>query len=357
LNSEPASQAERVPQTCFWEITRACNLRCIHCLAAAGRRDPDELSGDQALALADELVRAGCGTVKLTGGEPLLRQDWPQLAARLTAGGLRVAIISNGLLLDQVRLERMLAAGVQAVAISLDGLRHAHDGIRVAPGTAQGSRFDAALRALALLASSPLETTAVTQIHRGNIHDLGRMHDLIAALGADAWQVQLAMPLGRLLEIRYEYLVRPAELPDLQRQLAQLAGRGRVKIAVADNIGYYGPHEAQLRATAAGGQGFWTGCTAGYRVVGIAANGDVKGCPSHPQPFVVGNVRRTPFGRIWREARNFTYNTAWDQSLLEGGCARCAHRRLCRAGCTTMAYAVTGTIYDNPFCVLRAAER
>ncbi|HOU90550.1 MAG TPA: SPASM domain-containing protein, partial [Polyangiaceae bacterium] len=95
---------------------------------------------------------------------------------------------------------------------------------------------------------------------------------------------------------------------------------------------------------------------AGCRVVALGANGDVKGCPSHPREFVVGNVRETPLAALWADARRFAYNTAFREELLEGACAECAYRKVCRAGCTSMAYAVTGTIYDNPFCLQRATE-
>ena len=79
---------------------------------------------------------------------------------------------------------------------------------------------------------------------------------------------------------------------------------------------------------------------ADHSVVETLANGDVKGCPSHPTSFVVGNVRRAPLSQIWEDPSHFTYNTRWDESLLEGACARCDFRRICRGGCTTMAYAV-----------------
>ena len=92
---------------------------------------------------------------------------------------------------------------------------------------------------------------------------------------------------------------------------------------------------------------------AGCLAVAIASNGDVKGCPTHPSPFVVGNVRREALRTIWEDRSRFAYNTDWKEELLEGGCARCDFRRLCRAGCTSMAYAVTGTIHDNPYCVQR----
>jgi radical SAM protein with 4Fe4S-binding SPASM domain len=352
-----AARIPRVPKLCFWEITDACNLRCIHCEADAGRRDPGQLRTEEALDLVGQLAEAGCLSVNLTGGEPLIRRDWPIIARALADRGVEVTIISNGLLVDERRVGRMVDAGVTSAAVSLDGLREAHDTIRVPAARRAGSSYDAALRAIERLVASPLRTAVITQIHRRNIDDLERLYELLAGIGVDAWQVQLAMPLGRLWRIRFEYLVEPRELPGLTARLADLVKDGRMRLAVADNIGYYSREEPILRGSLRGTKSFWVGCLAGCRVVAICSNGDVKGCPSHPRSFVVGNVRERPFAEIWADPEGrFGYNTAWDESLLEGGCRRCAYRGICRAGCTTMAFGATGTIYDNPFCVQRAHE-
>ena len=85
----------------------------------------------------------------------------------------------------------------------------------------------------------------------------------------------------------------------------------------------------------------------------IRPDGGLKGCPSHPPSFVVGNVRQRPLAELWADHRLFAYNTAWDPDLLEGGCAVCDFSEICRAGCTTMAFAATGTVHDNPFCCQR----
>ncbi|MBW2454369.1 MAG: radical SAM protein [Deltaproteobacteria bacterium] len=352
----PANLAEilpRVPVSCFWEITDACNLRCIHCEADAGRKSPDELSTAEALSLADQLAEVGCERVCLTGGEPLLRSDWPTIAARLSDRGLNVTVITNGMLVDPPAIERMVEVGVHALSVSIDGDRAVHDAIRLAAGRSQASSYDGVLRAIELSAASPLKTAAITQIHRANIDDLPRMYEQMVELGVDAWQVQICMPLGRLLKYRHQYLIDPAQLPDLHSRLAELVEDGRMPVIVADNIGYYGRQEPTLRRSAQGTKSFWCGCMAGCRVVAFCANGDVKGCPSHPREFVVGNIRERPLAEIWGEPERFAYNTAFDETLLTGGCARCPFRKLCRAGCTSMAYAVTGTIYDNPFCIQR----
>jgi radical SAM protein with 4Fe4S-binding SPASM domain len=132
-----------------------------------------------------------------------------------------------------------------------------------------------------------------------------------------------------------------------------MARDGRVKLMVADNIGYYARQEPVIRRAVGGMSTFFTGCMAGCLAVCIQSDGSVKGCPTHPDSFVVGELRKESFAAIWADEARFAYNTRWDESKLVGECATCPFRRVCRAGCTSMAYAVTGTIYDNPYCVQR----
>ncbi len=257
--------------------------------------------------------------------------------------------INNG-----VSIKRMVDAGVTGLSVSVDGDQAVHDAIRLPAKRSTASSYQSALRAISLSAASSLKTAVITQVHRGNIDDLPRMVEQMIELGVDAWQVQICMPLGRLLKHRHKYLIDPAQIHGLQEQLAGFIDDGRLPIVVADNIGYYGRREPTLRRSAQGTKSFWAGCMAGCRVLACCANGDIKGCPSHPREFVVGNIRNTPLAEIWGDPQRFAYNTAFKEERLEGGCARCPFRRICRAGCTSMAYAVTGTIYDNPFCIQRA---
>ncbi len=348
-----AARVPRVPRTCVWDLTTACNLRCIHCEVDAGHAAKDEMSTGEMLALADDLAAAGCRSASLTGGEPLLRADWPVVARRLADHGVDVKIVTNGVLLDRAVLGSMIESGVKGVAVSIDGPREVHDLVRV-PAARMGSRYDAAIRAIELVVASGLKTAVITQVHGRNVEVLGDMYETLAGLGVDAWQVQLAFPMGRMARAGAEWLVDPASLPSMQARLASLARHGRTRIVVADNIGYYGPDEPGLRMGLTGSATFWTGCMAGVLGVAISSTGDVKGCPSQPTSFVVGNVRKEPFAAIWADGHRFSYNTEWRAEGLEGGCARCAFNRLCRAGCRTMAFAVTGTIHDNPMCVQRA---
>jgi radical SAM protein with 4Fe4S-binding SPASM domain len=333
---------------CVWEITGACNLKCIHCIVNAGKKSSDELTTDEAFDFIGELAECGCDMVALSGGEPLVRKDWPELAARVTASGMTPVMASNGWLVNERIIDKMIETGVRGVAVSIDGDEATHTAVR-------GPKvYQRAIEAIRLLVESPIETGVMTQIHKSNLDELDRLYETVVSLGVDRWQLQIAVPAGRMLSLDREYLISVSDIPRIEEKIAAFSARGEVRVMASDNIGYYGPHEPSLRKNRKGEPLFWTGCQAGQSVVGVCPNGDVKGCPSLPKEFVVGNVRRKRFRDIWRDDDGFAYTRKWDGSLLEGKCAECPFARICKAGCTCMAYAVTGTVYDNPFCSQRA---
>ena len=357
MSGNLAASLPRVARNCFWEITDACNLRCIHCEADAGIAAPDELDESELLRVAEQLPEIGCERVYLTGGEPLVRWQWPKLARRIADLGMQPIVVTNGIRVGSATLDTMRAAGVRELSISLDGLAEAHDALRLPVHTPAPSRFDAVMRAIRLSVSAGLRTAVVTTIHRRNLEDLPEMYQLLSGLGVSAWQVQLCIPQGRMRGQALAYLLEPSQLPQVEDVLVRLIQDGRMRIAVGDNIGYYGQHEPVLRGSVRGTQSFWLGCFAGCKTVAICSNGDVKGCPSHPKSLVVGNLRRETLAEIWGDASRFAYNTQWDEQLLSSACASCAYRRLCRGGCRTMALCSTGRIYDDPYCVRRSSNQ
>lgn len=335
-----------------WELTLRCDLGCGHCGSRAGKARPDELSTAEALDAARQMAELGVQEVTLIGGEAYLREDWDQIARRLVELGVTVSITTGGRGFSPERARRAKAAGVTSVSVSLDGLEAAHDLQRGVEGS-----FRSALASFDALRAAGLHVSVNTQINRLSVPDLDPLLDLIAARGAFAWQVQLTVPMGRAAD-RPDWLLQPYELLTVIPKLAELKRRGAplgVRLWPGNNIGYFGPHEQELRGGAAG-QGHTRGCSAGRLSLGLEADGAVKGCPSLPTAaYTGGNLRERPLAALWEEAPELRFTR--DRTVeLWGRCARCYYADVCRAGCTWTSHVALGRPGNNPWCHHRALE-
>lgn len=356
MSRHPFDNVQRQPHTCVWEITRACNLRCMHCENFGGVRSDEELPFEKMLQVVDSLARLGCKRVDLTGGEPLLHPKWDQLASALAQNGMRTAIITNGTLFDEDALDRAIQARVERVAFSVDGLKSVHDTIRRRPGVSvsigRPTPFDETIRNLRW-ATLRIKTFVITPVMLLNLHQLGEMRQLLRDCGVETWQIQLAVPTGRALENKSSLILAPEHLDELTRFIALAQADGELpRIDTSDTIGYYTERERLMRKRSTG-QGVWLGCQGGIRVVAIDFEGKVKGCSMLPPEFDAGDLRNESLEDIWRDSKRFGYSTAFDPRKLEGDCKPCRFGPLCRAGCTAMAYYSTGVIYTNPYCIGR----
>jgi len=181
-----------VPVSAVWEITLACNMKCMHCGSAAGKIRSNELTTEEALVLCEELKKLGTGLVTLIGGEPFLRKDWYKIAQKIKDLGMDLTIISNGLIIDKKIVTQLKKLNPYAVAISLDGATsETHDSIRGVKGS-----FDKCISCLKLLKEFGLSTSVITTLHKRNVRELTKIRDLLLNRGI-AWQIQMAGPTGR----------------------------------------------------------------------------------------------------------------------------------------------------------------
>jgi radical SAM protein with 4Fe4S-binding SPASM domain len=343
-----------VPRRCTWEITLACNLRCGHCGSRAGQARPDELTTAEAFQVIDDLVSLGCRDVSLAGGEPTLRPDWDLLVARLASREVKVAVISNGLTWSGEHTQRAKAAGVNRMGFSLDGLERTHDCVRKAQ---DGHRK--VLQAMDSCVAAGIPVIAVTHITRRTLPELEEIHALLGQHGVAIWQVQMGVPMGNLAEDR-TIVVGPEDVAKLLPRLVALRRNGRPpRVVAADNVGYFGDTEEELR-DAGKRVNFWVGCRAGLEVLGIESHGDVKGCLSLPSglngrmDFVEGNLRKQRLPEIWNNPEGFAYNRKFRSQDLQGACAGCEFGEVCRGGCTWTSVAHTGHPHDFPHCYFKA---
>lgn len=351
MSQHPLDRIPREPHTCIWEITRRCNLRCLHCENECGDPSSRELSLERFSEVGRELVQLGGRKVHVTGGEPLMHPRWDSICRDLAKLGLRLSLISNGTLLDDEKLLLALDAGVVAFGISLDGLQATHDSIRVRPGPGP-SPWRQTVAAIER-ASSRAETIVITAVNRRNLVELPALRDHLIGMGVRRWQVQLVVPMGRALESPVPLVIAPGDLEFLTAFLADARSSSQgLQIDVTDTIGYFTERETRLRGSE-DEPGFWTGCQAGIRALAITYDGRVRGCSMLPPEFDAGDLHDEPLATIWNDVERFAYSTRFLAANLSGPCSRCRVGPLCRAGCTTMAYWTTGSIYSNPYCLHR----
>jgi len=348
----PGPNSSSVPplRMVAWEVTRGCNLACVHCRASAEKGPyPGELTTEACLRLIEQIASVGKPVIILTGGEPLLRADVFQLARHGTENGLRMVMATNGTLLSEAIVGEMKASGIQRVSISLDGpTAETHDAFRKVEGS-----FEGALRGITLLKKGGIDfqiNTTITQINLPWVPDLLR---LAVDLGAVAHHIFLLVPTGRGKELReqeisaqeYEKTLRwfyeqrekvPLQLkatcaPHYYRILRQEAKKEGKKVT---------PKEYGLDAMT-------RGCLGGISFCFISHTGQVQPCGY--LELDCGKVTEKPFPEIW--AGSEVFRNLRNTDGYRGKCGRCEFRKVC-GGCRARAYEITGDYMDEePYCI------
>jgi radical SAM protein with 4Fe4S-binding SPASM domain len=332
------------PEVCVWELTLRCNMRCIHCGSSAGKARENELTVDECLGVADELLDLGCRQATFIGGEVFLYRGWEEVARRLASGGAAVNIITNAFLFGQDQIDQIRRAGLSNVGISLDGMEANHNRIRNSD-----SSFQRVVEAFDLLKREGIPAAAVTSLLDFSFEDLSPMYDLLVEKDVRIWQIQIATAMGSMAG-RKDILLSPAKVPLITRFIREMRNRQEIRIYAGDDTGYFDDNEMYLRNTP-GTLSAWQGCQAGLRVVGIDSTGNVKGCESlYSDEFIEGNVRDESLKDIWTEEGNFGYNRQFNTSMLSGACKGCDKGRICRGGCRGSCYFTTGSLYENAYC-------
>lgn len=331
------------PHTVVWEITFACNMRCIHCGTSAGKRRPDELTTAEALGLIDELAALECQSITLSGGEPLIREDWPVLARRIKERGIRLYMVTNGFAVDEQVVETMAELQFDHVAISFDGPEKTHNYIRQRPDA-----YDRAINAMRLMRQSGrVRWCAISQICNINLGELDEIRSILIREGCKVWRVQMTTNTGRMQGLS-DMVLSLENYPRLIDKMIEFKQQNSIQVDVGENIGYYGNKASALLDDSP-----YFGCFAGTRIAGIESNGNVKGCLSMPEQFVEGNIRDSSFTELWNNLSKFAYNRRFTRDTASGFCHDCRYLPLCRGGCATTSVSQTGCRADNPFCMYR----
>ncbi len=333
-----------------WELTRGCNLACVHCRASAERGPyPGELSTEECLRVMDEIASISKPVIILTGGEPLLRPDIFDLAQYGTDQGFRMVMATNGTLMTEETIQKMKASGIQRISISLDGpTAETHDAFRKVKGA-----FERSLKGIELAKKGGLEFQINTTITQVNLHLIADILNLAVDLGAVAHHIFLLVPTGRGKELQdqgisaldYEKTLNwfyeqrdkvPLQLkatcaPHYYRILRQRAKKEGKKIT---------PKEYGLDAMT-------RGCLGGISFCFVSHRGQVQPCGY--LELDCGNVRKQSFKEIWETSPVFLNLRNTDS--YKGKCGICEYRKVC-GGCRARAYESLGDYMDEePYCI------
>lgn len=352
---------ERAPFLVIWEVTRACDLACLHCRAEAVRaRHPAELDTEEGKRLMDRVRRFGRPLFILTGGDPLKRPDVVELVRYGASIGLRMAMTPSGTpLMTEDVLAELKAAGLSRLAVSLDGSTAAvHDAFRGVAGS-----YAWTLRMLEAARGIGLSTQVNTTVSRHNLGDFDPLCALMTRLGIALWSVFFLVPTGRakpgdvasaeefeaVFGKMYElsktapFDIKSTAAPQyrrviLQRQVAERRAGARTRRPE--------PLTAGVGFSLADGVGRAKGVNDGDGFLFISHVGAIY--PSGFFPLAAGNVRRDDPVDVYRDAALF--RTLRDRSLLKGKCGVCEYRDVC-GGSRARAYAMTGDYLESdPFC-------
>ncbi len=328
-----------------WELTRRCNLACVHCRAlAAEEAAAEELSLDEIRSLLDQVVAWARPLVILTGGEPLLRPDLLDVVRDVRAHDLRVAVASNGTLLTAGLARQLVQAGVGRVSISLDGASaQTHDVFRQSPGA-----FEGALRGATAAREAGLPFQVNMTLTADTAGELPEMVRLCRKMRAAALHLFVLVPTGRARVLPVPQL-HPAQYEELLERVCELAVRSDLDVRVT-----CGPQFARVARQRAPdlvghrpgeGPGV-SGCLAGVSFCFIGAEGDVQPCGYFQ--LACGNVRGESFADIWQ--RSPVLQALRRRESYKGVCGRCEYVQVC-GGCRARAYEATGDFLEaDPLC-------
>lgn len=316
------------PEKIIWRITDRCDLDCSHCGSHGPLSDPEVLGAEQMIAIADQIIEVGCKTVVLTGGEPLVREDWKAIADHLLERDVAVSVVSNGTRFSEEEALWCSSAGLGTIHFSLDGLADRHDQQR-----REKRSYETVLSAMRCARERGMSVAIVTTITRAVVDDLEELHRVLQQEGVSHWQVRLAAHHADSALGEDEYLT-PQEVPALVERLVAIAGTSaRPRLFAAPSIGYFGQVETDLRG--ASSPAAWRGCTCGLTWCVIEPDGAVKSCGN--SRTVEGSLLETRLAQLWSDPEAFAASRRFSLEDLAGHCRQCDWARLCRGGCLAVA--------------------
>ena len=304
-------------QQLFWECTLRCNMRCRHCGSDCkiSEVQPDMPFEDfeKVLLRIKDVYDSHHILIILSGGEPLVREDLASCGRRIHELEFPWGLVSNGRLMSRSKIDELLAAGMRAATISLDGLEEDHDWMRGTPGA-----FTHASEAIRMLAAEPsIAFDVVSCVNQRNFSKLPELKEHLISLGVKAWRIFTVFPVGRAASDP-ELQLSADQYRALMDFIVETRKEGRIHLSYACE-GFLGAYEGKVR------DHLYT-CQAGISIASVRIDGGISGCNSVRAHFDQGNIYTDDFVEVWENRFQPFRNRDWARS---GKCAACRFWKYC----------------------------
>ena len=351
--TESSTRQDRIfePKWLAWEITGKCNMNCIHCRSSSSMGTAEgDFSLTEAKALIDEITSFAKPVVVLSGGEPLLRKDVFEIASYGTSKGLRMALATNGALVDDAVCHRIKESGIRIVSLSLDGsTAQIHDDFRNQQGA-----FEATLRAAEFFRKHEIEFLINSSFTKRNQEDIPNVYRLAKEIGAVAWYMFMIVPMGRGEDLMAELISKEDYDEILKWHFEMELQEKEMLVRPTCAPHYYRIIQEEAKAKELDfkrrnlkfGTGGAKGCIAAQSIAFIGSRGEVQPCSYFPQ--AAGNVKEQSFREIWENSKLFQDIRSFKD--YKGRCGSCEYLGVC-GGCRARAFTVSGDyMEEEPFC-------
>ena len=318
------------PSMVYWDITSECNLRCIHCYNLSGHPHENELSTEEIKRVLKEMSNFGVENITFSGGEPLLRKDFFEIASHAKSLGFKsVGIATNGTMIDREVASKFKQSNLD-VQVSIDGdMAEVHDSIRGIKGA-----FDRAIRGIKLFQEAGNDVSVCTTATNLNVDRIPNIIQLMQNLGIKYYRVQGFMPMGRGKTNKERLSLSPPRMKEL------------VEYLVSRNIGV-SSYKLTLKPPPTDPVDYSQSgsCSAATSSCSITPEGNVVPC-THFWGMNGENLREHSFEWIWENSNLLNYFRSILLSDIKGPCKDCKWLSLCHGGCKAENYA-NGDIFSS----------
>ena len=349
--NHPSDFSSPIRPVVSWNITRRCNLKCLHCYINAGDPDENELTTEEAMNLVSQFGELKVPLILFTGGEPLMRGDLLKLAQYAKDEGIRIALSTNGTLITKEIASKLVEVGFTYIGVSLDSINSEfHDKFRGVEGA-----FAKTILGIRNAIDAGLDVGLRFTLTSMNINEVSSYIEFALSLGIRRITFYHLSASGRAQRLSRDWWYTPPQYVKFMDDLIKYAKDYTGKIEIETTLGSFdGVYIAlklaknkedldnYLRFVESTG-----GC--GRKIISIYPNGDV-----YPCQFIdfmkLGNVRERKLVDILSESNlNLFVNT---EKYLKGPkCSTCQFKKYCKGGDRARAYYLTGDIYgDDPLC-------